>query len=500
MSLTIDASPPAGAAPTVRRLRPAIGLVLLAVGLAAINPATLSGTATLVLAGVTALIVCARAWRRPAGYLAPAGLPLGYALVLHVLPLLVADRFMFEGASATVASGVVSPAMADDPTTRALGVFLLGLVAMILIVAPDPVSSTVLRARLDRPLGPLARALRVTGRSALLASIALQGLHLARNGVTRDAPEGLDAELTTMGRLALFMGAAAIAVASGDRRRRRGRLPLADLGLLVTALGLAFTWGSRSTLLAPALLLVFVLGARRILTGRRLLAAALAGVIVLVGVAELRRDGPESINGVGLATVPERVVRDLNAPTYLTFYTLRAHRLDPLDGPTGGSSYVAAVPRLLPSAATAGFGWDLPPLGTTQYRELIEFDDPRRGFGFATVTEGVLNFGFVGAFGSGVATGLALAWSYRLLVIGGTGLVARWLYPVLFASLPWFLRSDVLQGAKPPLYAIALLGATALATRIAARGAGRRPGPDRDPAVWRRGAPATDPRRQPVPA
>ncbi len=491
MSPTIDASPPARAASARRHLRPAIGLVALAFALGAVHPTAVPGRVTLVVGAVTALVVCGRAWRRPAGYLAPAGLPLGYALVLHVLPLLVADRFMFEGARATIANGVVSPAMADDPTTRALGLFLLGLVGGVLIVAPDPVPSTFLRERLDRPLGPLVPALRVIGRAALLASIALQGLHLARNGFTRDVAGGLDAELTSMGRLALFMGATAVAVASGDRRRPRGRLPLADLVLLLAALGLAFTWGSRSTLLAPAMLLVFVLGARRILTGRRLLVGALVGVIVLVGIAELRRDGPESISGVGLATVPERVVRDLNAPTYLTYYTLRAHGQHPDGGPTGGSSYLAAVPRFLPSAATASFDWELPPLGTTQYRDLIEFDDPNRGFGFATVTEGVLNFGFGGALASGLATGLALAWAYRLLVRGGTGVVARWLYPVLFASLPWFLRSDVLQGAKPPLYAIAVLAATALATRVASGGAGRPAGS---------GVPATDPRRQPVPA
>lgn len=447
------------------RIRTPLALVLIVVAVLVAAGHLLSGRQLIIIATAMCLAHGGFTLRARGGWLAPTGMPLLYAVAVHTVPLAMSGRYVFADQPATVANGIVSPEMADDATLRALGLFLIGLLAGAALIGVHTASPMSLRRRLDKPLVDGGDSLVMLGRFGLCAAILLQAVYFARNGVSRAASGALDVELTTMGRIALFIGVVATAAAAGQRSGSSRSLRRWDLLLTVAALLLATTWGSRSTLLAPILIIAFTTAVRRHDAGRRLLVGAAVGALVFVVIAETRISGTDGLEDFGTATVVERMVRDINAPTYLTYYTLEALAEDSSAEPANGSSYAAAVPRLLPSVIVDTVGWRLAPLGTQQYRDLIGFDNPDRNFGYAAVAEGVLNFGIAGALAAGLALGAALGLSYRWLVTGQrSSLAARWLYPIMFASAPWIMRSDALQASKPIVYAIAgLAGASWLA-------------------------------------
>lgn len=463
---TLAVSVPATDRPAPFNLRIAAFLTVSVLGIVGATGQTISGKTLLVIAALFAVVVAGATMRQAGGWIAPTGLPLLYLTALHTIPMAMAGRFMFEGQQATVVNGVVSPSMMTDSTTRALALLLLGFAAGTLGTAIRPASTLQVRNAIDEPRPALmAIQARLVGRVCLVLAIGLQAVYFARNGFARFAPTAFDKELTTMGRIFLFAGVVCVLVAFGQNATSLKSLGGRDALLIAAACLLAMTWGSRSALLAPGLLLAFAMAVRKPKGPRQVVILGLAGFLCFVLLAETRIKGTENLEGFSVSTIVERTVRDLNAPTYLTFYTIQATSAGYEFA--DGSTYVAAVTNLAPSAAMSQLGVNLPEVATDRYRDMIGFDRSNRGFGLATVAEAVMNFGVPGALAAGVVLGLVLSWAYRMMILGATTVPRAWLYPILFASFPWLVRSDLLQGIKPILYAVLALVASSWLSKAA---------------------------------
>jgi oligosaccharide repeat unit polymerase len=426
------------------------GLFLLAFAAVSIASPRIPGLFVLVVAGLLGLAISVANIRHSAGWLSPLGLPLLYITVVHTVPLAVAERWFFEGREPTLVNGLVGQFMATDDTTMALGLIILGFVSGVAMVWNGRLSSSQLRATLDQPMSFEIRSrLRKVGMATLGVSIFFQALYVQRNGFSRFAPTPFDKELTTMGRILMFAGVACIVIGAGQHARLG--LRSLEVWLVGGAFVLAASWGSRAALLAPLLLLAFAITVRRPSSKLRVKVLAALGLAAFVLVAETRIRGAENLQEFGLLTAVERSIRDINAPTYLTYYTTQGVESA---GLSWGTTYVAAFPYLVPSVVIDRLPVELPVLATTRYRELINFDRADRGFGFGVVAEAVMNFGPAGAMLAGFVFGLMCGLAYRSMLSGGSyGVTRRWVYPLLFASVPWIVRSDVLQGFKPMLYA-----------------------------------------------
>lgn len=210
--------------------------------------------------------------------------------------------------------------------------------------------------------------------------------------------------------------------------------------------------GNRSEFIAPAILILFSQHefVRRMRLGG--LAASTLFVLLVGQIVLGTRSGilPE------LAPQPviERVLVDYVSPVFITNEIVT---VVPLVSPfRGGSTYFAGLKRQLPSPiANAMFG-PTDDTGSFVFRSLIGFQSQDAGFGFSLPSEGYLNFGIPGGLGAGFAAGAITAYAYR-----------RWnknisrpinvLYPIILATLPLNLRTDLLGQVKSILYPMVLV-------------------------------------------
>jgi oligosaccharide repeat unit polymerase len=218
--------------------------------------------------------------------------------------------------------------------------------------------------------------------------------------------------------------------------------------------------GSRGELIAPLIFTVWAYhtGVKAIGIGRLAVATTLV-VVVFTAVGAYRA---ESNSTVSSEPASDRALVSVSTPLFITE---RVTQLVPNIHPYfGGSTYTAALARQLPGPiARRLFG---PPGDTGAYvfRQLLGFENPNAGFGFAISAEAYLNFGLQGCFVVGLLVGLLLSVGY---------LMARWpptkarhlFYGLVIATLPYAIRSDALAQIKSVLYPMLILAAGAAAAR-----------------------------------
>lgn len=247
-----------------------------------------------------------------------------------------------------------------------------------------------------------------------------------------------------------FIGVILIVLAHSQRGQTI--LNKADLALVGAFSVLTLATGSRGSLVAPALFLLWGYHTyqRKISLWRGLAVAALI-VTIFATVGIYRSDDELRLETEELASP---ALSPISTPVLITSNLLeRVPSRYPFEQ---GATYLAALQRQLPGPISrVVFG---PPqqTGTFVYRRIINFTDPNAGFAFSIPSEAYLNFGFPGAFVVGVLLGCLLGYAYRK----HEAVVARpihLLYPILISTLPLSLRSDAVFQVKSVLYALIAL-------------------------------------------
>jgi len=246
--------------------------------------------------------------------------------------------------------------------------------------------------------------------------------------------------------------AAVILTVIANVHLRKSVLASLDVALLMSFTLSTLIIGSRAQMIAPA---IFVMWAQHTFVRRIrltwLLALTVFLLVVLQGVSGVRGGGEFYTSGESSV---ERTLDDLSSPVFITGMLL--DRFPSTQDFTGGSTYLAAVTRQLPSPVAVALLGPPDDTGSFVFRRSIGFINPDAGLAFSLPSEGYLNFGMAGVLAAGLAVGLIMGFAYR--EHGFPPVRARLLlYPVMVASLPLGLRSDALGQIKGVLYPLLIL-------------------------------------------
>lgn len=251
-----------------------------------------------------------------------------------------------------------------------------------------------------------------------------------------------------------------IMVMHGNVAREHLPLRIVDGVLLGAVLAVSVVFlGSRADAIAPAILFAWfwVRSGRTIGWKAGLAAIGIAGVAFLA-IWRLRNNS----TGGNIYPLWEQLLWQSSSPQLVTG---RVTELVPASADFYfGSTYLHALINILPGPISRAILGDVSGTGALVYRQLIDFQDPNQGFGFAFPAEAYLNFGYVGVGLISAFTGALFYVAYRWAYSNRTA-VAPIVYPLLLSYLPYGLRSDFLSQLKNLLYPVLFVAIVFLVLR-----------------------------------
>lgn len=305
------------------------------------------------------------------------------------------------------------------------------------------------------------RAMRTFGIVIFLVTLALKAaqMYVGRGRTYGQDQTSIDA-FTTLTPVVegLFMASILLLALTAGPLTKKLIPPWLWAGLAVYAGGSLLILGSRAELIAPAVLLLWFATRKRKIRLGKLIALAVAVILLFNWVGD-RRVAGSAVAGMEGASFLERSLVDTSSPFLVT--TLLTDVVPQSAAHSGGDTYLAAGKYLLPGyVSRAIFG---PPEGTAslKFRELLGITNSSSGLGFSLPSEAYLNFGQTGAFVIPFFLAILFAKMYRL-----TGTTARRLratiYPIALAILPYGLRADSLAQVKMLLYPLIIVAISTL--------------------------------------
>lgn len=369
----------------------------------------------------------------------PLIFPLSYVAFSFLVPVwfsIILDRPV----------GSLARDVALSPGTA--GLLILGIAGFALGAAVPFAGSK--RGGTAPPSKAFGEAVITLGRLLMLVPLALMARGAATGAVVT---RGVDqAEVTVIDTLHALLApvtlASAVLLIAGHRTAQSEKLlrPV-DWALLAVAAVLSAANGERGDVITLVLIVAVALTLRRRSMRPFLIAVGII-VVVAVGVLSYRS------TAAGVTAAEERRVTDilLGDMAVAGFTTGATAAVVPkFYEYSDGRTLREAVIRQLPSPiAIPLFG---PPneAGARYFRTIIQLSDRNSGVGFSLPAEGYLNFGRPGIFAICGLLGMLMSWAYPRTDLR-QGRAVGLLYPVLVATLPFGLRSDVLGGIKSVLY------------------------------------------------
>ncbi|MEO5919635.1 MAG: O-antigen polysaccharide polymerase Wzy [Pseudolysinimonas sp.] len=420
------------------------------------------------------VIVLVRAPADPLASVRPSAFPLLYIFYAFVVPQLY--MVATGNGIASIARSTLSPVTVSVMCGFTLSA-LLGGAFVHAVSRPEALPPSAGALSPESRLTALRQrsVLTVAGRAGLAVALAIRIVQIVTQGTVFDSVYGSNQlDFTAVTSLAVI-GDVLIPVSAlmvMHANVARGRFPLSRLDgvLLASVLIVSVVFlGSRAEAIPPAIIFVYYFGR----SGRRirwvwLILGAVVVAMAFVAVSQFR----SVQTGPGYPIV-EELLRQTATPQRLTY---NVTTLVPSEHSFFyGSTYLVALEYMLPGPLSRALFGAIPATGTFVYRDLIHFDDPNQGFGFAMPTEAYLNFGLVGTAVVGAAVGALLVMTWRSAHVASprSTRFAPFVYPLLVSAIPYAMRSDLLAQLKNTVYPLALvfvlLAAAALATRIAIR-------------------------------
>jgi len=225
-----------------------------------------------------------------------------------------------------------------------------------------------------------------------------------------------------------------------------------DLGLVAIFASLTLITGSRGSLVAPALFILWGYHTfqRRIALWQGLVAAAL--IVSIVTFVGIHRSGEEVKLEKDQLASP--ALGPISTPALITSILLeRVPSRYPFEH---GGTYLAALQRQLPGPVSRVVLGPPQQTGTFVFRRIIRFTNVNAGFAFSLPSEAYLNFGAPGTLVAGLLLGSLLGFAYRKHVSMATRPL-HMLYPILISLLPLGIRSDAVFQIKSVLYVMIAL-------------------------------------------
>lgn len=313
---------------------------------------------------------------------------------------------------------------------------------------------------------PTGATLIGSGRVVLVAALGLKLVQVALAGTVFSNQYGENqleySYITALGIAGeLCVVAGALLVMWGNTRAGRQPLVKFDFVLLIVPLAVsAVLLGSRGELIPPLLMFVwFRSRAGRPIRVWQLAAGLLVVVAVFLSVWLLRGT---STNGESYSLIEQILWQ--TASVHLVTSNV-AGLIPGDDGFYLGSTYVAALLLALPGFISRAIFGEVSGTGAFAYRELIQYENPNQGFGFAITAEAYLNFGLAGVTAIGLLMGAFFAVVFRLASKRYD--FSSLLYPLALGTLPYALRSDFLTQYKGFLYPLIICALVAFLSRYA---------------------------------
>lgn len=412
--------------------------------------------------GVVGLVSTVRGARNHLGVFRPTAIPLLYLILVFLGPPL----FMWLTGQPV---GSVQVSTVSSATVTVAGLFLLGYVCGAFLFRRAPSVPEFLAHRYSEFESRTTGFVVTAGRFMLAASLAAKIYQYASSGSVAYGANQLDYSADTA--VAVIgeglVAAGALLVMYGNTVARGYPVRALDVVLLGGVLGVSmFLLGSRGEAIAPIVMFAWF----HLRSGRRLrILPAIAALVVVVAVFEMVSTLRVADSGATSQTSPlENLLFQLSSPTLLTYNVTtlvpESHAF------TQGSTYVASFGALLPGAITRAVFGDVSGTGALYYRDLIGFNNPNHGWGFAYPTEAYLNFGFIGVFLLAVILGAFLSFAFRRAVtITPADRLWPVVYPLVISYLPYGIRSDALSQLKSVLYPLVLMGIVLIVARTYGR-------------------------------
>lgn len=373
--------------------------------------------------------------------------PMSFPVLYYAFVLLVpAGYILWTQASL----GLVSPSRVEPRLVLLLilSVICLSIGAALPLLRP-----------LGPPVSPPSRAFSVkarkwmlgTGRSLLAALIGIRVvLMLTTSRLAYGQMQTVydtESAISTMVNGLIFISVVLVVV--GSIYRPTGFLLRTDILLIALFATLTLTAGSRAPLIAPAIFLGWSYSTHvKRVSGPMVVLATAVAISAFQFVGESRTQGFRSFPAPAGA-FSENTLRPLNSPLMITADLLE--RVPSEHGYMYGSTYWAAIKRQLPGPISRSVWGPLDDTGAYAYRQVMHYDDPNQGWGFALVAEAFLNLGPLGVYVVSAGVGLLFGWSWRSSR-DHPQYGRHLLYPILVSIWPYGVRSDALTHIKLALY------------------------------------------------
>lgn len=296
------------------------------------------------------------------------------------------------------------------------------------------------------------RDLSSTGTSAMI-SVGLLTLLLVSLNSDQTYGQGqgqytMESAIATI-QEGLFAVACLLACA-GNISRKLVLTPL-QIALFIVISGLsAISLGSRSSIIAPCLIVLWFWGQRHRLRVAPVLAAIALIVLMFNWIGDSR--APTGVTA-DASNVWERSLIDTSSPYQVT--SILTTILPAQREYYGGVTYGATLRGLGPGFLTSSTN-DARQTAALEFRRLSGAGI-NEGLGFSLPSEAYMNFGKAGAFLISFLVALFGARSYGWLT-SDLGRAKAYVYVIFVTAVPYGIRSDSLAQAKVVLYPIAILG------------------------------------------
>lgn len=414
--------------------------------------------------GGVGVVSAVRGARSHLGIFRPTAIPLLYLCLVFLGP----PMFMWATGSPI---GSVQTSTITTATVSIAGLFLLGYVCGAVLFRRAPSIGDFLAHSWSDFESRTSRFVVTAGRFMLAASLAAKVYQVATTGSIADGAYGANQLDYSLGTTVAVVGeglvaAGALLVMYGNTVSRGYPVRGLDTLLLGAILAISmFLLGSRGEAIAPIVMFAWF----HVRSGRRVrILPALVVIVAVIAVFEL----VSNLRAAGPAVTPisplENMLFQVSSPTLLSY---NVSMLVPESSPfTQGSTYIASLGALLPGALTRAVFGDVSGTGALYYRELIHFDNPNQGWGFAYPTEAYLNFGFFGVFVMALLLGAFLSVAFRKAVtITPADRLWPVVYPLVISYIPYGIRSDALAQMKSVLYPLIMMGFVLIVARTYGR-------------------------------